>query len=564
MVNWDNKQLESFLKLGILAVSIFLVNVLSQKLGVFSRWDLTEDQRYSIQNTTKNVLKELDDVVYIEVYLDGDLSAGFRRLRNAIEEKLEQFKVYAGANITYKFIDPETAQSTEAKNEFFKLLFEKGIQGTNVFDNENGKRTQKLIFPGAIVSYGGQERPVILLKGSKAAGPQEQLNQSIEGVEYELASAIRSMTSTGRKRIAFLEGKQTLSDLEVSGITNTLLTQYDVFKTNLNRSNALSNYDAVLINKPLQKFTELDRYKIDQYIMSGGKVLFFLDLFNVNMDSVGEDGTLEIARELGLESLLFKYGVRINPQIVQDLNSGAYPIVTGNFGNQPQIGLLPWPFHPVLVNFPNHPVTKNLDAVITRFVSPIDTVKASGVKKTPLLFTSEYTRALASPVRVAFSDFQDPPGPELFQQKNLPVGYLLEGNIQSAFKNRLLPVGVTPSDFIEQSASAQIFVASDGDFLRNEINIKTGNPVELGVEQFSGARYANEEFILNLLNYMLDENRLIEARTKDITLRPLNQIKLNEEKTYWQVLNIVLPVVLIALFGVLKFFYRKNKFTKNN
>lgn len=561
-MNLESRKLESFLKFGILLSAVVLINISLNKWDIGFRLDFTEDQRYSIQSATERILEDLDDVVYVEIYLEGDLPAGFRRLRNAVEEKLEQFQFYGGQNIRFKFIDPETANSDQAKNEFYRSLAERGIQPTNIFETKNGKRTQRLIFPGAIVSYGGIERPVTLLKGNRASGSQERLNQSIEGVEYELASAIRAMTSSGRKRIAILEGFGCLDSLDISGLTNALLGQYDVFKTSLNRPSALQTYDALIIPKPIEPFDDLDNYKIDQYIMNGGHVLFFLDLFNVKMDSVGEEGLLSLPLQLGLESSLFKYGVRINPQMVQDLNSGTYPVVTGNFGDQPQIGFLPWPFHPVVINFSDHPVTKNLDAVITRFVSPLDTVKAEGVIKTPLLFTSDYSRTLPSPVRVSFLDFQDPPGPELFQKKNIPVAYLLEGELSSAFKNRILPEGADKSSFKDKTSLGQIFIAADGDFVRNEISVETGNPLTLGAEQFSGTQYANAEFILNLLNYMLDENRLIEARTKEVELRPLDQIKLQEEKLFWQILNLGVPVALIVGFGLFKFFYRRNKYSK--
>jgi gliding-associated putative ABC transporter substrate-binding component GldG len=260
-----------------------------------------------------------------------------------------------------------------------------------------------------------------------------------------------------------------------------------------------------------------------------------------------------------LEELLFKYGARINPSLVQDLNSGTYPVVTGNFGDQPQISFLPWPYFPVIINYSDHPVVKNMDATLMRFCSYLDTVKAPGVRKSILMKTTEYSRTRQSPTMISFEDFMDPPPPEAFSSGELPVAVLLEGFFTSKFKNRLLPLAVD-KDLFRDSGSGKVFICSDGDFIRNEINVQNGKPLELGVEQFSKTRYANADLVINLMNYLTGDEDIIQIRQKEIALRPLDKVRIEKERSYWQAFNIALPVVLIVIFGLVKFWLRKKKY----
>lgn len=560
MVSSRNRKLEDLLKFGIGIAAIILLNILAGK--TFYRFDLTEEKRYSISDATKRMLENLEDVVYVDVYLEGgDFPAGFKRLQRSIKETLDEFRVYAGDNLQYNFIDPAQATSAKARNEFFMELANKGIQPTNLFATENGKKTEKMIFPGAIVAYGGKESGVMLLKGNKVASPEEILNQSIENVEYELASAIRKMSNTERKKVALIKGYGQLDSIHIAGVNNALLEQYDVYKVDLSKKEQIGNYDAAIFIKPQERFSETDKYKIDQYIMNGGKALFFVDALRVNMDSAGNTGTFAMPYDLNLDDQLFRYGVRISKDYVLDLNSGAYPVVTGNMGTQPQIQLLPWPFFPVLNNYSRHPVVKNMDAVYARFISSIDTVKAEGVKKTPLIFTSAYSKKVASPVKVSFNDLRKDINPDHFNAGALPVAYLLEGRFNSLYKNRILPEGVNKDHYQEKSVETKVLVVSDGDFLKNEINFKNGQPFPLGYEPFMQQNFANEEFLLNILSYMIDEHGLITSRAKEVMIRPLDKIKIKEQKLKWQVINMVLPVVLIIIYGLVRYFLRRKKYT---
>jgi len=560
MVNLDSKRREDILKLLIGLAILGILNLLAGHF--FYRFDLTEEKRFSIKPATKELLQELDDEVYVEVYLDGELNARLKRLQRSIRETLEEFRVYSDNNIQYVFNDPSAAMSEKAQGQFRQNLMSKGIQPTNVIYKENGQRIEKIIFPGAIVSYGGAEQGVMLLKGNQAATDEEKLNQSIEGVEYEIAAAIRKLTDIDRKRVGIVRGHGELDSLEMAGLSSVLSELYDVRPVRL-EDNDLLKYDALIIAKPTRKFEEVDKYRIDQYLMNGGKLMMFLDKLQANMDSVSTDFNFAFPYDLNLDDALFKYGVRVNPDLIQDNSAARYPVVIGTLGDQPQISWLDWWFFPVINRFADHPVTKNIDGVLGRFTSTIDTVKAEGVKKTPLLFTSDYSRTVTAPVNVAIAQLRKDLTPDKFTAQNLPVSYLLEGQFESLYKNRFKPIEGDPSFRPEASEGAKLFVVSDGDIARNEINPRTGRPQQLGFYPFTNnnINYANEDFLVNALSYMLDEDGLITARSKDIKIRPLDDVKVNQEKLKWQVINVLLPVLVVILYGVIRFYLRKRKYT---
>jgi ABC-2 type transport system permease protein len=557
MVN--NRRTENFLRLLIGLVLVVILNQLVAKFPM--RFDLTDEKRFSISKASESLLKNLDDVVYIEVYLDGELPSGFKRLKKSIKETLEEYSYYAGDNIEYKFIDPSIAKSTKARNEFYQSIAQKGIRPTNLAFNKDGNKTEKLIFPGAVVNYFGSEKAVMLLKGNQSASSEERLNQSIEGIEFELSNAIRILASDQRKSIGLIQGHGEPDSLNIAGLNNALLEKYDVFKVNLpNRNNSLDRFDAIIIGKPVYGFTEQEKYKIDQFIVKGGRALFFLDALHVNMDSASGEGTIALPYNLNLNDMLFKYGIRMNQNYVQDIVSGNYPIVAGNMGNQPQVRMLPWPFFPVINTFGNHPIVKNMDAITVKFVSNIDTVKAVGIKKTPLMFSSQYSRVVNPPVRVSFNDLRNDLNPEIFTSGPQAISYLLEGNFTSMYKNRILPKGINKSTFKVNGSASGIVVVADGDMIRNEFSLKTGEPLELGVDPFSTTTYANKDFILNALEYLLNDQGLITAKSKEIKIRPLDKVKVANEKLKWQLINILLPLILLVIYGIVRFYMRKRKY----
>lgn len=558
MVNLKSRKLESFLRFFIGVVAVVLLNILAS--AYFYRFDLTEEGRYSIKEPTKEMLRELDDVVYVEVYLDGELNAGFKRLQRSIRETLEEFRVYSGDNIQYTFNDPSAAMSEKARGEFMRALMAKGIQPTNIIDEQNGNRVEKLVFPGAIVSYGGAEAGVMLLKGNKAATAEEKLNQSIEGIEYELASAIRGLTSLERKKIALVKGHNELDSLEMASFATALADLYDLGIENLQTTP--KEYDALIIAKPTKAFSESEKYHLDQYLMNGGKVLMLVDKLQANMDSASAAFNYAFPYNLNINDQLFKYGVRINSDLIMDNNAAGYPVVVGNIGDQPQIKLQNWPFYPVINRFSDHAITRNMDAVLLRFGSTMDTIKSPGVTKTPLMFTSQYTRVVSAPVNVSVQDLRANMSAEKFNQQHLPTAYLLEGKFESLYKNRFKPENVDDSNFIESAETgAKLLVVSDGDIARNEINTRTNSPQPLGFYPFSQNTFANQDFLMNAIAYLIDDEGIITARNKEIKIRPLNKVKISSEKTKWQIINMVVPVLLLVVYGVVRFYWRKKKYT---
>lgn len=547
---------------GIAVVlSVWLVNQLADRFPI--RIDLTEEKRYTVSNSTEELLQSLDEEVFFEVFLAGELPSNFERFKKSIAEMLDQFALESGNRVRYKFTDPSQANSTQARNQFYQSLIDKGVQATNLnYKNADGDKMEKLLFPAAVASQGMNEVVVNLLKGNSATGPEGMLNQSIEGLEYELAAGIAQLRGGGVKKIAYITGHGSPDSLEIAGFRSTVLSKFDLFRVALEGKKELIGYDAVIIGKPTKPFSESEKYLVDQYLMKGGNLIYFIDALSVNMDSASGEGTIAIPYETNLNDQLFRYGVRINQNYVLDVNSGQFPVVAGNMGDQPQIQMIPWPFFPVLTNFSKHPSVRNLDAILGRFISDIDTVKAKGVKKTPLLTTSIYTKLLGPPVRVAFNDLRDELRPEKFTDGPKTVGYLLEGNFTSLYANRIVPKGMNKSEFIEKGQAGKVIVIGDGDVIRNDLDPETGEPLDLGVEPFTKTTYANKQFILNLLDYLVDDSGLIETRSREVKIRPLDRVKVKQQRTKWQVMNLVFPVLLILFLGGIKWGWRKRKFAK--
>ncbi|WP_242927168.1 gliding motility-associated ABC transporter substrate-binding protein GldG [Pontibacter vulgaris] len=539
---------------------IILLNLLAATY--FFRIDLTEDKRYTIAPVTKQMLQSLPDDVVVEVYLEGDFPAGFKRLQQTVRETLDEFRIYAGGNLRYVFIDPTAITDEKSRTAYFQQLTQKGIIPTNLKATEEGKQVERIVFPGAIIKYKGKETAVNLLKGNLAASADERLNQSVEGVEYELATGIRKVAFQGNKIIGYITGQGELEMQQATDLLGSLQEYYRVARGELSQIPTLKGLDLIIIAKPTQPFSEADKYKIDQFIMNGGKAVFFVDALNANMDSVGAGGMFAMPYNLNLDDMLFRYGVRLNPTIIMDLNSGFIPLVTGYMGDRPQTEMVNWRFYPLLNNFSKHPITRNLDAVYSKFIGTIDTVKAEGIRKTPLIYTSNYSRVLQVPVPVTLEEARMEVKPEQYQAGQQPVGYLLEGKFTSLFRNRPAPAGAAEPKVKEEGVATKIAVFSDGDLVRNEINPKTGQAYELGFDRYNNVKFANKELAMNTIHYLLDAGGLINVRSKEIQLRPLDKVRVKEERTRWQLLNLVAPIVLLALFGIIRYYMRKRRYER--
>lgn len=555
--NRKNRDITRFLVMAGLLIGLNLLSAF-----YFLRVDLTEDKRYTIAPATKQLLQKLSQPVHVDVYLEGEFPAGFKRLQAAVRETLEEFRIYSD-NFSYSFIDPSAGTDLKKRNQLYTNLALKGIQPTNLFAMEGDKKVEKLVFPGAILSANGKEEPVMLLKGNMAASPDQRLNQSIEGIEFELASAIRKLATPNRKRIGVVDGHGELSNLEAADFITSLQKYYDVYRVDISKVPSLQTLSALVVAQPTKPFTEAEKFKLDQYIMQGGNAIFLLDAMNVALDSIGPQGYVAFPYNLNLDDLLFKYGVRVNANLVQDINSGQIPIITGMYGNKPQTQLLNWRYFPLINSFNQHPLTRNLDAVYGKFMSTMDSVRVKGIRKTPLMFTSRYTKVVAAPVTISLNEARVNIKPELYNKGPQPVGYLLEGNFSSLFTNRPLPAGLpanTPAP-VTTGKPAKIVVFSDGDLIRNEINSKTNQPFELGYDRFMRTQFANKDLLMNTIEYLIDETGLINLRAKQVTLRPLDRVKIKDERRRWQLINLLGPLLVLLVFGVTKFYLRKRKYT---
>lgn len=558
MVAWEKKKTGDLL---LLFNGILLAVVLNQLAALYAfRIDLTEERRYTIKAPTVSLLQNLDDDVYIDVYLEGELNAEFRRLRKAVRETLEEFRVQSGNRVHYQFSDPLAAAGANAQQEFMADLVSKGLKPINIIDSKDGRRTEKIVFPGALVSFGGLQSGVMLLK-DQIGGAQQDINRAIEGIEFELANTIQQLTLTERKRVGFVSGHRELDSVEVSALREALAAQYDVnLKVRLDRPLRKTGYDVIVVAKPQSMFSEAEKYTLDQYLMSGGNLIFLLDALRVNLDSVATGDYYAFPYALGLDDMLFRYGVRLNPDLVQDLVSLRYPIVTGQVNGKPQITPIEWPYFPLVNQYAAHPVTRNLDATMLRFAGSLDSVKAAGVKKTPLLFSSAYSRRVSAPLKINVNDLRKEITPQNFSTANIPVAYLLEGTFRSLYDNRFLPDGVDDTGRTNVSLPARVVVIADGDVARNDINRRTGQPVELGFDAVSNHTFANRELLLNLVAFLTDDSGLITTRTKEIRVRPLDKEKVRASRTYWQLLNLVAPLLVLLAIGAGKAYFRLRRY----
>ncbi len=557
MVNWKSKRLTDLLVLGNGLALVVLINLLASLF--FFRIDLTEEKRHSIKPVTREMLGRLEDVAYVEVYLDGDLNAEFKRLRNAIRETLEEFRIYSNGKVQYKFTNPMTALSQKAQAEFLQELASKGIHVLPIIETNEGERIEKRVVPGALISYDGNEKGVMLFKDNIAERPTEVINQNIEGLEFELASTILTLNSIERKKIAFITGHGELDSVSTASLRATLREQYDVVTTDIRQVDSIKA-DVAIVARPTQKFSEIDKLKLDQYLMRGGNLMMFIDQMHASMDSASFDNNFAFPYETGLQDQLFKYGVRVNLDLIQDAFCATYPVVVSESGGQPQIMRMEWPFYPLVHRYNSHPITRNMDASLTRFISSIDSVRADGVKKTPLFTTSENSRKLSAPVKVSVNDLRNIQ-PTEFSERLIPVAWLLEGNFTSLYKNRFLPEGVSKEGYLD-SGHGKMIVVGDGDFVRNDINPRNGMPQELGKDLVSGRVFANERVVMNMVAYLADQNGLVTTRNKEITARPLNRDLVKTERTYWQMINLGLPICFIVVFGVFLSWLRKRTYAK--
>lgn len=564
----SNRQ-QSLAQLLILVGVIIAANFISS--FVYDRYDLTTEGRYTLTEPTKELVSDLEDVVYIKVYLKGEFPAGFQRLRSSTEDMLREFQAYAGNKVEYEFVNPTRYESRKKQREVIEQLSEKGLEPTNLKSMEGQGYSEKIIVPGAFVYYKGNEIPVDLLESQMGMGPQQSLNNSIQLLEYKLANGIQKAIRPTKPKIGFLRGHGELQGPPIADITKSLRQlQYQVKKVNL--SDVLSipmSYDLIVVPKPLRPFNEREKFKLDQFLMNGGRILWLLDMVNADMDSLREDGfQFTKGLRLNLKDQLFTYGARINEDLVMDLQSNKIPLVVGREGNNPQTQMFPWYYFPVSTSKNNHPINKNISPVSLRYVSTVDTVKAPNVEKTILLTSSRNSKALKAPTRLHFSMLRSEPKPRHFQSSYLPLGVLLEGHFQSVFKDRLAHSTRQMIDTLDNvsyrdsSDETRQIIIGDGDVIRNEVRSR-GNPLPLGYYRYTRQTFGNKDFMLNAIEYLIDDSGLIKARNKDMKMRLLDRTQAKQEKLKWQMINMGIPIAFVFLFGLIYSYVRKKRYTVN-
>ena len=550
--------------LGIL-FSLTALTIMSDKL--FTRFDFTKEKRFTISPVSRKVIDGLPQNVNVTVYLQGDnFPGGMKRLQTSVKDMLADLQAYSRSRLQYQFTDPIKGLSEDQQKQAYAELEAKGIEAQNLSVKTDDGVSQKVIFPFALVTSGGKSIPVKLLQSQSNMNlsPDDVLNNSIQNLEYAFTSAIKKVTTGGKQRIGFTEGHNELSDIQLSDALRTLSDGYLVGRINLTSISfdSLAKVSLLVVPKPDKPFTELEKFKIDQYIMRGGRVLWAIDQVSAELDSLRGHGGQQLAfnKQLNLDDQLFRYGVRINYDLIADMNCSAIPVTTGNAGGQAQIQLLQWLYYPVFLPMSKHPIVKNLDGITSQFVSTIDLLDIKNVKKTILLTSSPYNRKLTAPHMLSLQALEEEPKPKDFQSNPKITGVLLEGNFISDFRNRPLPEGLTKNvAILPQSKPTKMIVLSDGDILRNQVG-SDGSPFPLGYDRYTGQSYGNKNLLLNIADYMTDDSGLIALRSKEIQIRLLNRARIREEKLLWQLVNNIVPIGIVLIFAIFQHYIRKRKY----
>ena len=571
-------QIVSFL---VTLVIIIVINVIGS--FVFTRFDLTSEKRYTLSNTTKDILGDLNDYVYFKVYLEGDFPAGFKKLRRETKEMLDEFRAYS-KYIDYEFINPSDFNDATERNEVYQSLYQAGLNPTELsVQNRDGSSKQMVIWPGVVVSYGNdRELAVDLLESQLGQSSEEALNASMQNLEFRLIEAVKTITQLEKPMVAFTEGHGELEDKYVYDIMQTLSQHYNVSRVAIEgkidalmhrteadengKVKAFPSYDAIVIAKPTEPFDEKDKFLIDQYIMHGGKVLWLVEPVMATMDSLqSQESTIAVDMDLNLDDMLFKYGVRMNHDLLLDLNCAALPVRTGQVAGQAQLEYFRWFYFPLLQAASDHPMVKNMNGIKADFVSSLDaTTSANGINQIPLLKTSDYTKVSGSPVFITLAMLKQTPDGRMFPSKGKNVAYLLKGSFESLYANRL-PQEIIDSEemqFMEQSKPTAMIVVADGDIIRNQIDVKRQMPLALGFDQYTGNTYGNKEFIQNAISYLVDGEGIIDIRSRELKIRLLDKAKISSSGVKWQMINTLVPVGLIVILGFVMAFIRKKKYSK--
>ena len=555
-----------FFSKKVLTFIVVLVGINFAGHYFFKRFDLTADKRYTLSDTSLNIIKQVNEPLYVDVFLQGNFPGEFKKLQTETQQLLEEYKAY-NSNIIFQFVNP--LEKEEERDQIMQSFMERGLTPINVTVDDKGKQTQEVVFPWAIVTYNNKINKVPLLKNMMGASTAEKVVSSVQHLEYAFANAFNTVSKNKERKVAVMKGNGELHDLLMADFIKSVKENYyigtftlDSVAKNPNKAlKYLNKYDLAIIAKPTEKFTDEEKQVLDQFVMNGGKTLWLVDQVSMEMDSLMETGqNLAFPRDLNINDMFFKYGVRIKPDLIKDIQAIPIALATGKQGSATQYTKFPWLYSPAVYSDSKHPINSNLDMVKFEFANPIELLN-NNIKKTVLLHSSKYSRPVGTPIEVSLNMVEDKPEPKEFPiaGSTMPVAVLLEGKFNSVYQNRVLPFK-DPS-FKAKGKNNKMIIVSDGDVVRNQYD-KNYQPLELGYDKWTNNLYANKEFMMNCVNYLLDDNGLINIRNKAVDLPLLDRERVHEEYTFIQIITIGMPLLLLLIFGLLFTFIRKRKYSK--
>ncbi|WP_029288798.1 gliding motility-associated ABC transporter substrate-binding protein GldG [Pedobacter sp. R20-19] len=551
--------------LWVLAI-IVAVNILGQYF--FYRFDFTTDKRFTLSDKTKSILAKNKKPIVVTVFLDGELPPAFKRLQAAVNDILTDYKAYSNADLKIVFVDPLAGLNQSDQDTVINNLYERGIEATNLSVKTDAGLTQKLVYPMAMIETDNKEFPVKLFQNLDTRGSYEDnINRAIENLEYVFTASLKKVIDGRNPRIGFTESNGELNDLQVGDAIRSLSTSYEVGRVDLNTIDkaGLDKLNMMIIAKPTKPFSETQKYKINYFVMNGGRVLWSIDQVKAELDSLRQhSGQMATNSNLNLDDMLFMYGARINYNLIADpANCAEIPVSTGMVGGQSQMNLLPWIYYPILLPDTSQSVVKKLDGVKSEFPSTVDSIGVKGLKKSFILNTSAFNKVYTTPKPFSLQMISEQLDPRAFQSVPQHVGLIMEGSFPSVFAGRPLPDGISaPFTSDLKSKLTKMIVIGDGDVFKNQVSERDHSPFPLGFDRFSQRTYGNKALLLNIVDYFTDEDNLIVLRNKEVKIRLLDKSKIKLEKARWQFINIVVPLLLLIFFAIFQHYYRKYKYAK--
>ncbi|WP_256007362.1 gliding motility-associated ABC transporter substrate-binding protein GldG [Pedobacter deserti] len=547
----------------MLSLVILVANVVSS--FVYARFDLTEEKRYTLSQQTRSLVENIDKPVVITVFLDGDLPSAFKRLRNSTKDLLKDYQAYGGSSVQINFVDPIADLTVAMQDSVINSLYEAGIEPTTLNIKNDAGFAQKTIFPMALIEANGRQIPLKLLQNQDAVGGYEHnINSSIENLEYAFTSAIEKVLSDGQLRIGFTEGNGELSDAMLGDAMESLSAHLEVGRVDLNTITkaGLDKLSALIVAKPQQEFTEAQKYKLNYFVMRGGRVVWCIDQVGAELDSMGRGNEqLAFNRKLNLDDMLFLYGARVNYNLIADANCAEIPLSMG--GREAGIQLAPWVYYPLLIPDTASSLVRNIDAVRAEFASTVDTIGVKGITKRTLLWSSAFNKVYDTPRLLSLQSVAEQPDPKDYFSVPKRVAVLLEGSFPSVFAHRQVPSGIRETYVVpERSKATKMIVIGDGDIFKNQVSSRDGSVFPLGFDRFTGRNFGNKVLLLNIVDYLTSDNDLFSLRNKNVKMRLLDRARLQSEKILWQALNIGLPLLMLISFAIFQHYLRKYRYAR--